>query len=192
MGKANQIFFLSQRCSHLREKRRCASGPPPPSVLVRCCRCCPAASPARTPCPVRTHGPLSAVVDSPSAPQPSGLNHSANKCAPANLSWFQFFLECCSTRRPDHAFGTSSSSLEPCVCPLDEDPRQKRALLAVLLPWQPPGPLCAHHDCSCPGTPVTPLGFRNLARRRLDRHSSRQSRSRPPFPVVAAPVSSTD
>ena len=36
-------------------------------------------------------------------------------------------------RRPQHAFGTTSSSLEPCVCLIDEEPRQNRVCWLLLL-----------------------------------------------------------
>ena len=96
----------------------------------------------RTAPPRRARTSVSAAADRRVAPQPAGLHGSASWCAPCQqrfISYYNHLLLYHVTRRPHHAFGTSSSSFEHCVCPLDADPRKKHALLAAAA-WQPPGP----------------------------------------------------
>ena len=77
-----------------------------------------------------------------SPPQPAGLHDSASWCVPDQqelICSFHRLLPYLLARRPQHAFGTSSSSLERSPDLPDADPRQKRALLAAAA-WQPPDP----------------------------------------------------
>ena len=72
----------------------------------------------------------------PRAPQPACLHDSASGCVPSHqelICSFHRLLPYHLARRSQHAFGTTSSSLEPCVCLIDEEPRQKRVCWLLLL-----------------------------------------------------------